>query len=65
MCGKQEHQDPLVMADEICQRFKKNLQKQCAAASALEMMTLPFYVRCFKEALLYRSTELAATAIDL
>lgn len=66
MCEKQESKDPLVIANEVCQRLTKNLQEQYAAATTLKnKMTLPFWVYCLKGALLYRSIELAATAIDL
>jgi hypothetical protein len=41
------------------------LQKQLSAESALTAKRFYFVVRCLKEALLYRSTELAETAIDL
>ncbi len=66
MSEKQESKDSLVIANEVCQRITKNLQEQYAAETTLEnKMTLPFWVYCLKRALLYRSIELAANAIDL
>ena len=65
MCEKQEDKDSLVIANEVCQRLRKNLQERLTPETPLEKNSLPFYVRCIKESLLYRSTELAATAIDL
>jgi len=41
------------------------LQKRLTAESPLEVKRFYFMARCLKEALLYRSTELAETAIDL
>ena len=60
-----EPQDSLAIADEVYQRIKMKLQKRLHAESPLEAKRFHFVVRCLKEALLYRSTELAATAIDL
>lgn len=67
MSDKQETQDWLGSADEVCKRLKENLQKRCAAARTFErdQDLLAFWVECLKEALLFRSTELTSTAIDL
>ena len=66
MCEKQETEDWLVHAEEMCRYLKENLQKRCAATRTFEKgIDLSFWVECLKEALLFRSTELAATAIDL
>jgi len=66
MCENQELQDPLMLANEVYQHIAANVQKRYTSAPTLEMRkTLPFWVRCFKESVLYRSTELTSTAIDL
>jgi hypothetical protein len=65
MFEKQESKDSLVIANEVCQRLTKKLQKRLTAENPLEVKRFYFIVLCLKEALLYRSTELASTAIDL
>lgn len=65
MCENQECQYPLAVADEVYQRLAENIQKRYASSTLQMRKTLPFWVFCLKESLLYRSTELAATAIDL
>lgn len=67
MCKNHETQDWLARADEVCIRLTENLQVRCTAARTFdyEPDLLPFWCDSLKEALLYRSTELAGTAIDL
>ena len=66
MCEKQENEDWLIRADEVCRHLKENLQERCAATRTFEKeIDLSFWVECLKEALLFRSSELAATAIYL
>lgn len=65
MSKGQDTEDFLVKAENVCQQLKMNLQERVAPDNPSEVKTLPIYVDCFKEALLYRLTELAETAIDL
>ena len=67
MCENEETEDWLVRADEVCMRLKENLQERCSTVRSFEQepVSLPFWCDCLKEALLFRSTELAETAIDL
>ena len=61
----QESEDLLIKAEDVCQQLKTNLRERVSPEDPSEVKTLPIYVDCFKEALLYRSTELAEVAIDL
>ena len=65
MPENQEPENLLATADDVCHRVKANLQERLARDNPLELKTLPVYVSCVKEALLYRSAELGETAIDL
>jgi len=65
MPEKQKPQDSLAIANGVCQRIKMKLQKRLTIESSLDVKRFYFIVRCLKEALLYRSTELAETTIDL
>ena len=65
MLENQEAEDLLATAEDVCQRVRANLQERLTPNNTLELKTLPVYVSCVKEALLYRSIELGETAIDL
>jgi len=65
MSEDREPESALATADGVCQRIKMKLRERLTPQNPLEMKSLPFYVRCIKESLLYRSTELAETGIDL
>lgn len=65
MPKNQESEDLLSTAEDVCQRVRTNLQKRLAPDNPLELKTTPVFVRCIKEALMYRSAELGETAINL